>query len=147
MFIIIRDGGMFRHILNFMRTGRPILPENFTHVDLLLEEAKYFELPGQTSTTLEFSRFSRIPSTFILLRTCVISGGASQRGFPKDNSPSHKWVFKSSSPPKSCSRQNLEERTGKDSEILQCKNIRNSHTVAQERQTKTQNAPNHNFKI
>ena len=37
---------MFRHILNFMRTGRPILPENFQYVDLLLEEAKYFELPG-----------------------------------------------------------------------------------------------------
>ena len=43
----VRDGGMFRHILNFMRTGRPILPENFTNVELLLEEAKYFELPGQ----------------------------------------------------------------------------------------------------
>ena len=39
---------MFRHILNFMRTGRPLLPENFTHVELLLEEAKYFELPGDS---------------------------------------------------------------------------------------------------
>ena len=44
---LCRDGEMFKHILNFMRTGRPILPENFTQVELLLEEAKYFELPGQ----------------------------------------------------------------------------------------------------
>ena len=42
---------MFRHILNYMRTGRPILPENFHHVDLLLEEANYFELPGSTYTS------------------------------------------------------------------------------------------------
>jgi len=44
-YFIDRDGGMFRHILNFMRTGRPILPEDFKHVELLLEEARYFELP------------------------------------------------------------------------------------------------------
>jgi len=43
-YFIDRDGGMFRHILNFMRVGHPVLPDNFQHVDLLLEEAKYFEL-------------------------------------------------------------------------------------------------------
>jgi len=48
-YFIDRDGGMFRHILNFMRTGRPILPENFQHVNLLLEEAKYFDLPELVS--------------------------------------------------------------------------------------------------
>ena len=37
---------MFRHILNFMRTGRPCLPDNFDQHDLLLEEAKYYELTG-----------------------------------------------------------------------------------------------------
>ena len=37
---------MFKHILNFMRTGRPLLPDNFQQVDLLLEEANYYELQG-----------------------------------------------------------------------------------------------------
>lgn len=59
-YFIDRDGGMFRHILNFMRTGRPILPENFHHVELLLEEARYFELP-ELVTYLEGLR--RQPAT------------------------------------------------------------------------------------
>ena len=42
-----RDGAMFRHILNFMRTGRPMLPEAFDQWDLLLEEARYYELTGE----------------------------------------------------------------------------------------------------
>ena len=35
---------MFGHILNFMRTGRPLLPEGFDQFELLLEEARYYEL-------------------------------------------------------------------------------------------------------
>ena len=35
---------MFKHILNFMRTGKPLLPDDFQHHDLLLEEARYYEL-------------------------------------------------------------------------------------------------------
>ena len=42
-----RDGEMFKHILNYMRTGRPILPDNFGHLELLLEEARYYELQGK----------------------------------------------------------------------------------------------------
>jgi len=61
-YFIDRDGGMFRHILNFMRTGRPILPENFTNVELLLEEAKYFELPELVSY-LEGLRTTPAPRT------------------------------------------------------------------------------------
>lgn len=37
---------MFGHILNFMRTGRPLLPESFDQFELLLEEARYYELTG-----------------------------------------------------------------------------------------------------
>ena len=42
-----RDGEMFKHILNYMRTGRSILPDNFGHLELLLEEARYYELQGK----------------------------------------------------------------------------------------------------
>ncbi|KAF4531509.1 hypothetical protein B566_EDAN004105 [Ephemera danica] len=45
-YFIDRDGAMFRHILNFMRNSRLLLPENFDGVDLLLEEARYFEIPA-----------------------------------------------------------------------------------------------------
>ena len=37
---------MFGHILNFMRTGRPLLPDGFDQFELLLEEARYYELTG-----------------------------------------------------------------------------------------------------
>ncbi|KAJ8919960.1 hypothetical protein NQ315_006489 [Exocentrus adspersus] len=43
-YFIDRDGGMFRHILNFMRNSRLLIPDNFQDLDLLLEEAKYFEI-------------------------------------------------------------------------------------------------------
>lgn len=43
-YFIDRDGKMFRHILNFLRGGVLAVPENFDEIDLLLEEARYFEL-------------------------------------------------------------------------------------------------------
>ncbi|XP_071444476.1 BTB/POZ domain-containing protein Tiwaz [Hetaerina americana] len=43
-YFIDRDGRMFRHILNFMRNARLLVPENFADLDLLLEEARYFEI-------------------------------------------------------------------------------------------------------
>lgn len=44
---IDRDGGMFRHILNFLRTGRIFLPESMDQIHLyhaLMEEAEFFIL-------------------------------------------------------------------------------------------------------
>lgn len=35
---------MFRHILNFMRNSRLLIPEPFKDLDLLIEEAKYFDI-------------------------------------------------------------------------------------------------------
>ncbi|KAI8430985.1 hypothetical protein MSG28_001078 [Choristoneura fumiferana] len=43
-YFIDRDGGMFRHILNFLRNKKLLLPDNFQYFDLLLHEAQYFEL-------------------------------------------------------------------------------------------------------
>nr|CAD7200679.1 unnamed protein product [Timema douglasi] len=43
-YFIDRDGGMFRHILNFMRNSRLLIPENFADLDLLLEESRYFDI-------------------------------------------------------------------------------------------------------
>ena len=35
---------MFRHVLNFVRNGRLLLPDDFADVELLLEEAKYYDI-------------------------------------------------------------------------------------------------------
>ncbi|CAG5006991.1 unnamed protein product [Parnassius apollo] len=35
---------MFRHILNFLRNKKLLLPNDFPYVNLLLQEAQYFEL-------------------------------------------------------------------------------------------------------
>ncbi|XP_072930584.1 BTB/POZ domain-containing protein Tiwaz [Epargyreus clarus] len=43
-YFIDRDGGMFRHILNFLRYKKLMLPTNFPYLDLLIHEAQYFEL-------------------------------------------------------------------------------------------------------
>ena len=43
-YFIDRDGKLFRHILNYMRTSRLTLPENFDEFDSLIDEAKFYEL-------------------------------------------------------------------------------------------------------
>jgi BTB/POZ domain-containing protein KCTD1/15 len=43
-YFIDRDGSMFRHILNFMRNSKLLISEDFQDIDLLLEEARYFEI-------------------------------------------------------------------------------------------------------
>lgn len=49
-YFIDRDGGMFRHILNFMRNSKLLIPDNFADIDLLLEEARYFEIGRKCHT-------------------------------------------------------------------------------------------------
>jgi hypothetical protein len=43
-YFIDRDGDMFKHILNFMRNSKLLIADDFCDLDLLLEEAKYFEI-------------------------------------------------------------------------------------------------------
>lgn len=40
---------MFRHILNFMRNSRLLIPDTFTDIDLLLEEARYFDIAREST--------------------------------------------------------------------------------------------------
>uniref|UniRef100_T1GYF6 Uncharacterized protein n=1 Tax=Megaselia scalaris TaxID=36166 RepID=T1GYF6_MEGSC len=35
---------MFRHVLNFMRNSRLLIADDFPDLELLLEEARYFEI-------------------------------------------------------------------------------------------------------
>ena len=43
-YFIDRDGKMFRHILNFLRTNALAIPDNFDEIELLYEEAKFYDI-------------------------------------------------------------------------------------------------------
>ena len=58
-YFIDRDGNMFRHVLNFLRTSTLAIPEDFDEVDLLLEEARYFELMAMVRALNEYKRRQR----------------------------------------------------------------------------------------
>ena len=53
-YFIDRDGKMFRHILNFLRTSNLVIPDNFEEIDLLYEEAKYYDLQSFMKLLEEF---------------------------------------------------------------------------------------------
>ena len=54
-YFIDRDGKAFRHILNYLRTQKLSLPAGFTDYDVLLEEARYYDIAPMI-TDLEKSR-------------------------------------------------------------------------------------------
>ena len=45
-YFIDRDGKMFRHVLNFLRLGILSLPDSFSEWDLLIEEARFYDIPS-----------------------------------------------------------------------------------------------------
>lgn len=44
-FFIDRDGPMFRYVLNFLRSSKLNLPNNFQEFDQLMEEADFYQIP------------------------------------------------------------------------------------------------------
>jgi hypothetical protein len=43
-YFIDRDGKMFRHVLNFLRTSALSIPESFDEIELLCDEVKFYEI-------------------------------------------------------------------------------------------------------
>ncbi|RNF22377.1 uncharacterized protein Tco025E_03267 [Trypanosoma conorhini] len=58
-FLIDRDGTTFRHVLNFLRTGALLLPESFDEWELLLSDARYFQLPEMEEAILGRFEYQR----------------------------------------------------------------------------------------
>ncbi|CAH0545828.1 unnamed protein product [Brassicogethes aeneus] len=78
-YFIDRDGGMFRHILNFMRNSRLLIPDDFTDLDLLLEEARYFDIAPMIRQ-LEQLKKDRIKNGAVVSSSCMKSLSGGQMG-------------------------------------------------------------------
>ncbi|KAH0517388.1 BTB/POZ domain-containing protein KCTD1 [Microtus ochrogaster] len=66
-YFIDRDGQMFRYILNFLRTSKLLIPDDFKDYTLLYEEAKYFQLQPML---LELERWKQDRETGRFSRPC-----------------------------------------------------------------------------
>ncbi|XP_073926212.1 BTB/POZ domain-containing protein KCTD1 isoform X1 [Castor canadensis] len=66
-YFIDRDGQMFRYILNFLRTSKLLIPDDFKDYTLLYEEAKYFQLQPML---LEMERWKQDRETGRFSRPC-----------------------------------------------------------------------------
>lgn len=58
-YFIDRDGKMFRHILNFLRTNTLAIPEYFPEMELLYEEVKFYDIPALQKLVEEHIRRER----------------------------------------------------------------------------------------
>ncbi|CAK9803552.1 BTB/POZ domain-containing protein Tiwaz [Anthophora plagiata] len=83
-YFIDRDGGMFRHILNFMRNSRLLIPDNFADLDLLLEEARYFDI-APMCRQLEQMKKERIKNGSATMTTMSSSSPSPPPGNQLDN--------------------------------------------------------------
>lgn len=69
-YFIDRDGKMFRHILNFLRTNTLAIPDNFPEMELLYEEAKYYDIQGLIRFAVAFSKLSAFLSNQVDVSFC-----------------------------------------------------------------------------
>lgn len=54
---------MFRHILNFLRTGNLVLPTDFAELALLVEEARFYDIPSLSRALQEYQMQSACKSS------------------------------------------------------------------------------------
>ncbi|XP_038051080.1 BTB/POZ domain-containing protein KCTD4-like [Patiria miniata] len=52
-YVMDRDGPIFRHVLNFLRQGKLILPEDFKEWELLASEADYYQMEALVEAVKE----------------------------------------------------------------------------------------------
>ncbi|KAK4872904.1 hypothetical protein RN001_014933, partial [Aquatica leii] len=91
-YFIDRDGAMFRHILNFMRNSRLLIPENFSDLDLLLEEARYFDI-GPMIRQLEQLKKDKIKNGVVHLPYRNDGGGSGRSNDVTNSSDKHLDCF------------------------------------------------------
>ncbi|XP_020487415.2 uncharacterized protein [Labrus bergylta] len=78
-YFIDRDGPMFRYILNFLRTSKLLIPDDFKEYSLLYEEASFFQL-GPLQAELERWRTERECAGVCLECECVVVHVAPELG-------------------------------------------------------------------
>lgn len=78
---------MFRHILNFMRNSKLLIAEDFSDLDLLLEEAKYFEIARECL----FSVFSSVNLLILAWSQNVNTSCFVSRSFQQWSGKSSRW--------------------------------------------------------
>ena len=79
-YFIDRDGNMFRHVLNFLRTSTLAIPDDFDELDLLLEEARYFELAAMVRALNDYRRRQRAKRAAAAAAGARPAAGAEQNG-------------------------------------------------------------------
>ncbi|KAG8253656.1 BTB/POZ domain-containing protein kctd15 [Homalodisca vitripennis] len=78
-YFIDRDGGMFRHILNFMRNSRLLIPDNFADIDLLLEEAKYFDIAPMCRQLEQLKKERQKSPSPVVVKSCPPQGNGEDK--------------------------------------------------------------------